>query len=183
MLQNFLAAIDGGLLAIIILDVVLILAVAGLFLWLYLKKSKKRNIEMDSSIEKLDDDTYVMPNEEVAPVEDSHVVYEDDNAVLHFVNQITDINEEVNNELNSTAVIVNHEVEQPSQRIVKKDEIENFVMIGGEKKTKNDEQKAATLNRGTNAFKNATNFVNQIKNEQIVEDEQPQTTKKTTKKK
>ena len=183
MLNNFLCAIDGGLLAIIILDVVLILAVAGLFLWYYLRKNKKAKDEnvLDSNIERLNDETYVLPNEETAPVQEPKV-YEDDNAVLHFVNQITDINEEVSNELSSTAVIVNHEVEQHSQKIVKKDEIENFVMIGGEKKTKTDEEQIASVNRGTDAFKNATNFVNQIKNEQTVEEEQPEP-KKTTKKK
>lgn len=183
MLNNFLCKIDGGLLAILILDIVLVVGVIGLFIWYMVRKNKKGvKTELDSSVERVNDDTYVLPNEETAPVEEPKV-YEDDNAVLHFVNQITDINEEANNELNSTTVIVNHEVEQASRKIVKKDEIENFVMIGGEKKTKTDEEKTASVNRGTDAFKNATNFVNTIKTEQTVVEEEPKAKKKTTTKK
>lgn len=183
MLNNFLCKIDSSLLAILILDLVLVVGVIGLFIWYMVRKNKKGvSGSVDSSVERINDDTYVLPNEETAPV-DEPKVYEDDNAVLHFVNQITDINEEANNELNSTTVIVNHEVEQASRKIVKKDEIENFVMIGGEKKTKNEEERAATVNRGTNAFKNATNFVNTIKTEQtVVDEEEPKEKKKTTKK-
>ena len=61
-----------------------------------------------------------------------------------------------------------------------KDEIENYVMVGGEKKTKTDEEIATTVNRGTNAFKNATNFVNTIKSEQASDS---LSSKKVTKKK
>ena len=53
-------------------------------------------------------------------------------------------------------------------------------MVGGEKKTKTDEEIATTVNRGTNAFKNATNFVNTIKSEQASDS---LSSKKVTKKK
>ena len=43
-------------------------------------------------------------------------------------------------------------------------------MVGGEKKTKTDEEIATSVNRGTDAFKNATNFLNTIKSEQNSED-------------
>ncbi len=184
MLNNFLCKIDGGLLAFLIVDVVLLVAIAGLFLWYFFVKNKKgsNRVDLETPVERVDDDTYVIPNEEVKAEEPK--VYEDDNAVLHFVNQITDINEEANNELNSSAVIVNHEVEQHTRKIVKKDEIENFVMIGGEKKTKTAVERNASLNRGTDAFKNATNFVNTIKTEQtVVEEPKPAAKKKTTTKK
>ena len=49
---------------------------------------------------------------------------------------------------------------------VAKDEIENFVVVGGEKKTKTEEEIATAANRGTNAFRNATNFINTINSEQ-----------------
>jgi hypothetical protein len=118
------------------------------------------------------------------PVEEPKV-YEDDNAVLHFVNQITDINEEANTELNSSAVIVNHEVEQHTKKIVKKEEIDNFVMIDGVKKEKTDTEKEQSFNRGSNAFKNSTNFLNSIKEASNVEENQKAaaTAKKTTTKK
>ena len=50
--------------------------------------------------------------------------------------------------------------------MVAKDEIENFVMIGGEKKQKTEEEIVTSVNRGTDAYKNATNFLNTIKSEQ-----------------
>ena len=53
--------------------------------------------------------------------------------------------------------------------MVAKDEIENFVMLGGEKKTKSEEEIDKAVNRRTNAFKNATNFLNTIKSEQASE--------------
>ena len=53
--------------------------------------------------------------------------------------------------------------------MVAKDEIENFVMVGGEKKTKTEEEIDKSVNRGTDAFKNATNFLNTIKSEQASE--------------
>ena len=170
MLNNFLCKIDGSMIAIIALDVVLILAVIGLFVWYGLRKRKSNAPVREERPERLNDETYVP--EEAAPV-DQPKVYEDDNAVLHFVNQITDINTEANTELNSSAVIVNHEVEQHTKKAVDKQAINNFVEIGGEKKTITEEEKVATFNRGTNAFQNATNFVNTIKTEQTVVEEKP----------
>lgn len=176
MLNNFLCKIDGGLIAIIVLDILLILAVAGLFVWYYLKKKRTNAVPVrEERVERLNDER-VLP-EETAPVEQPKV-YEDDNAVLHFVNQITDINEEANTELNSSAVIVNHEVEQHTKKAVDKQAINNFVEIGGEKRTITKEERVATFNRGTNAFQNATNFVNTIKTEQTVVEEQPAAPKK-----
>ena len=93
-------------------------------------------------------------------------VYEEDNNVVHFVNQISDINEERNSELNANAIVVNHEVEMHVKKQLTKDEIENFVVVGGEKKIKTEEEIATAANRGTDAFKNATNFINTIKSEQ-----------------
>ena len=61
-----------------------------------------------------------------------------------------------------------------------KEEIENFVMVGGEKKTKTEEEIATSVNRGTNAFKNATNFLNTIKSEQS---DESLSSKKVSKKK
>ena len=167
MLNNFLCKIDSSLLAILIVNVVLIAAVVALFIWYGVKKKKANAPVREERVERLNDE--VVPEE--APVVEGPKVYEDDNAVLHFVNQITDINTEANTELNSTAVIVNHEVEQHTKKAVDKQAINNFVEIGGEKKTVTTEEKVASFNRGTNAFQNATNFVNTIKTEQTVVEE------------
>ena len=142
MLSNFLSKVDGSLIAIIALDAVLILAIAGLFVWYYLKKRKSTDTVVEEKVERLNETT-ALP-QEAAPVEEPKV-YEDDNAVLHFVNQITDINEEANTELNSSAVIVNHEVEQHTRKAVDKQAINNFVEIGGEKKTLNEEDIAVIV--------------------------------------
>ena len=126
---------------------------------------------------KVDDETYVIEAEQV---EEETPVYEEDNNVVHFVNQIAGVNKERNNEHSANAIVVNHEVEAPVKKMVAKEEIENFVMIGGEKKQKTEEEIVTSVNRGTNAYKNATNFLNTIKSEQTTEDF---TSKKVTRKK
>ena len=124
-----------------VLDVILILAAIVLFVWYYAKNSKKNgkvkksSEKVASDVEKINDDTYVLQKEEEyeAVVEEP---VQSDNAVEHFSNQLAGINEPVTTELKSTAVIVNHEVEQHTKKIVKKEEIDNFVMIDGVKKEK-----------------------------------------------
>ena len=179
MLKNFLCA-DSFITGMLIVDGLLFVAAIGLLVWYFVKNKNKttKKVDADKSISKVDDETYVIETDK--PEETTTPVYENDNDVVHFVNQITDINEEVNNELTANAVVVNHEVEYPVKKIVSKDEIENYVMVGGEKKTKTDEEIATTVNRGTNAFKNATNFVNTIKSEQASDS---LSSKKVTKKK
>ena len=81
----------------------------------------------------------------------------------------------------STNHIVNHEVEQPVKKVVKKEEINNFVMIDGVKKQKSESEIEKSFNRGTNAFKNSTNFLNTIK-EASNDETEKKTVKKTTKK-
>lgn len=186
-LKNLICA-NGVMIACYVIDALLILGAVGLFLWYYLKnaKTKKPNnrtneneqaqTSLNDGIEKINDDTYVVANEEQEIVPQEPIIR--DNAIEHFANQITDINEESNSELNANAVVVNHEVEQPVKKIPKKDEIENFVMIGGVKKPK--AEKDATLNRGTNAFKNSTNFLNAIKEEQTVKEKSTTSAKKKT---
>lgn len=180
-LKNLICA-NGVMIACYVIDALLILGAVGLFLWYYIKNSKVKQVktkdtnkpvELNDGIEKINDDTYVVSNEvqEVVPAEPVMK----DNAIEHFANQITDINEESNNELNANAIVVNHEVEQPVKKVPKKDEIENFVMIGGVKKPK--AENSENVNRGTNAFKNSTNFLNTIKEEQT---EKEKTTKKKT---
>jgi len=150
-----------------VIDGLLILGALGLFLWYYIKNSKKGTAQKDrdlgKNIEKVDDDTYVLAQEieEVPEVE-----VKTDNAVEHFVNQITDINEATNNEHSSSAIVVKHEVEPAVKKIPRKDEIQNYVMIGGVKKEKTEQEKVTSFNRGSDAFKNATNFLNTIKSEQ-----------------
>ena len=99
-------------------------------------------------------------------VVEPEVEVQKDNVVEHFVNQISDINEDASNELSSNAIVVKHEAEQPVKKVPKKDEIHNYVMVGGVKKEKTETEKIATQNRGTDAFKNSTNFLNLIKEEQ-----------------
>lgn len=150
-----------------VIDGLLILGALGLFLWYYIKNSKKGTAQKDrdlgKNIEKVDDDTYVLAQEieEVPEVE-----VKSDNIVEHFVNQITDINEAANNEHSSSAIVVKHEVEPAVKKIPRKDEIQNYVMIGGVKKEKTEQEKVTSFNRGSDAFKNATNFLNTIKSEQ-----------------
>ena len=118
----------------------------------------------NKQISKVDDETYVI--EGAVEEEPEAQVFEEDNNVVHFVNQIAGVNKERNNEHSANAIVVNHEVEAPVKKMVAKEEIENFVMIGGEKKQKTEEQNIASVNRGTDAYKNATNFLNTIKSEQ-----------------
>lgn len=170
MLNNLICASNGVMIFCFIFDAILILAAVGLFLWYYLKTSKNKqnnnSSKTDGNVEKINDDTYVIASEEFqpAPVEEEPV--QKDNAIEHFVNQISDINEAVNNELTSNAVVVSHEVEQPVKKVPKKDEIQNYVMVGGIKKEKTEDERLATHNRGSNAFSNSTNFLNLIKEEQ-----------------
>lgn len=188
MIKNYLGAVNGVMIFCYILDVVLILAAIGLFVWYYIKNSKKnqgsKNVtenNQPSDVEKINDDTYVIAkDEEIEPVVEEPV--QQDNAVEHFTNQLAGINEPVATELKSTAVIVNHEVEQPVKKVVKKEEINNFVMIDGVKKEKTESEKVQSLNRGTNAFKNSTNFLNAIKEASNEETDKKATAKKTTKK-
>ncbi len=167
MLNTFLCA-ESVTVGLLIFDgVVLFLAIAGLLTWYFLRVRNKNNLgktKNDAPISKVDDETYVI---EKQPEEVSTTpTYENDNNVVHFVNQITDINQESNDELNANTVVVNHEVEAPVKKMVAKEEIANFVEVGGEKKVKTEEEIATSANRGTNAFKNATNFFNTIKTEQ-----------------
>lgn len=164
MLGNFLCA-DAVMTFILIFDIVVLLGAIGLLVWYFVKSKNKantKNIE-NKPMSKVDDETYVIEAEQV---EEETPVYEEDNNVVHFVNQIAGVNKERNDEHSANAIVVNHEVEAPVKKMVAKDEIENFVMIGGEKKQKTEEENIASVNRGTDAFKNATNFLNTIKSEQ-----------------
>ena len=163
MLINFLSF--NVLMGVLILDAVLCLGAIGLFIWYFVKNKNRTNSPQsrNNQISKLDDETYVIESDTAV---EEPVIREEDNNVVHFVNQISDINEERNNELNANAIVVNHEVEMHVKKPVAKDEIENFVVVGGEKKTKTEEEIATAANRGTNAFRNATNFINTINSEQ-----------------
>ena len=99
-----------------IFDVLLILGAAALFIVYYIKNSKKKAEKKEvvpEEVEKINDDTYVIPAEKV---ETEEVKVEElvkrDNAVEHFSNQLTNINEPYSSELKSNAVVVKHEVEQ-----------------------------------------------------------------------
>ena len=177
MLKNFLC-LDTTVTVLLVVDALFILAAVGLFVWYFVRHRQKNEVPRSANkpISKVDDETYVIENDDVPVAEPA--VYEDDNEVVHFVNQITDINEEANTEFNTNSVVVNHEVEQPAPKIVSKDEIENFVMIDGQKKSKVETSK--TVNRGTNAFQNATDFLNTINSEQA---DDALSSKKVTKKK
>lgn len=183
MLNSLICASNGFMIFCFVFDAILILGAIGLFVWYYIKSSKNKQSErntLNEGVEKINDDTYVIASDEALaePVE----VAPRDNAVEHFANQISGINEEVNNELNSTAVVVTHEVERPVKKVPKKDEIQNYVMVGGVKKEKTESEKVASHNRGTDAFKNSTNFLNIIKEEQntAAEKKSTATTKKKT---
>lgn len=166
MLKSFLCA-ESITVGLLIFDgVVLFLAIAGLVTWALIRNKKKSGVRKnkgDANISKVDDETYLIENPQEEP---EPQVYENDNNVVHFVNQITDINQASNEELNANTVVVNHEVEVPVKKMVAKDEIANFVEVGGEKKVKTEEEIATAANRGSDAFKNATNFFNTIKSEQ-----------------
>lgn len=164
MLGNFLCA-DALMTTILVFDIVLLVAAIGLLTWYFVKSKNKTNVKKPENkpMSKVDDETYVI---EAEPVEEEAPIYEEDNNVVHFVNQIAGVNKERNDEHSANAIVVNHEVEAPVKKMVAKEEIENFVMIGGEKKQKTEEENIASVNRGTDAFKNATNFLNTIKSEQ-----------------
>ena len=165
MLNIFLCA-DALLTGILVADGVLCLGAILLLVWFIVKNKNKNSVprnNRNTQISKVDDETYVIEADQA--VEETPV-YEEDNNVVHFVNQISDINEERNTELNANTVVVNHEVEMHVKKQLAKDEIENFVVVAGEKKTRTEEEIATAANRGTDAFKNATNFINTIKSEQ-----------------
>ena len=169
MLRNFLCA-DPFIVAVLVTDCVLFVGAIALMIW-YLAKSKNKaqskKVE-NKTMSKVDDDTYVI--EGSAEIESEPQVFEEDNNVVHFVNQIAAVNKEGNEEHSANAVVVSHEVETPIKKMVSKDEIENFVVVGGEKKVKTEEEIDRSVNRGTDAFKNATNFLNTIKSEQSSEE-------------
>ena len=182
MLKSLIAASDGFMIFVFVLDALLILGAIGLFILYYLKTATKNKkdaqpTQRDENIEKINDDTYVIATDEVQqePVE----VAQKDNAVEHFVNQISDINEQANNELTENTIVVKHEVEQPVKKLPRKDEIQNYVMIDGVKKEKTESERLASHNRGSDAFKNSTNFLNLIKEEQV-EYSSPEKKKTTT---
>ena len=185
MIKSLLCEANAVMIFCYILDIVLILAAIGLFVWFYVKNSKKQQAEKQekavSDVEKINDDTYVIQAEEVEPVVEEPV--QQDNAVEHFSNQLAGISEPHTTELKSTAVIVNHEVEQPVKKIVKKEEIQNYVMIDGVKKEKSENEKVKSFNRGTDAFKNSTNFLNTIKEISAEESAAPAAEKKSAAKK
>ena len=168
MLGNFLCA-DPLMTAILVFDIVLLVAAIGLLVWYFVRSKNKVDAKKvdNKPMSKVDDETYLI---EAEPVEEEPQVYEEDNNVVHFVNQIAGVNKERNNEHSANAIVVNHEVETPVKKIVAKEEIENFVMIGGEKKQKTEEEIVTSVNRGTDAYRNATNFLNTIKSEQSSDD-------------
>lgn len=181
------------MIACYVLDVVLILGAITFFIWYFVKNSKKNNVAETKpleDVEKINDDTYVIAKDEEEVSADGIIVAEplkQDNAVEHFANQLSNINEPQTNEMKSSAVIVNHEVEQPVKKIVKKDEINNYVMIDGVKKEKSENEIEKSFNRGSDAYKNSSNFLNAIKvasnEESKPEAPKPATAvKKTTKK-
>ena len=181
-LKSLLCETSAAMIVCYVLDAVLIVAAIALFVWYYAKNSRKgsaKNNAPKTDVEKINEDTYVISGEAEETVEPE--IVQKDNAVEHFSNQLAGINEPVSTELKSTAVIVNHEVEAHIKKPVKKEEISNYVMIDGIKKQKTDHEKEKSFNRGTDAFKNATNFLNTIK--EISNDETdntPADVKKTT---
>lgn len=186
MIKSLLCDSNAIMIFCYVLDVILILAAIGLFVLYYVKTSKKQPKEKDdfqssSDVEKINDDTYVIAKDEVVLDEPEELVQKD-NAVEHFANQIAGINEPSSTELKSTAVIVNHEVEQPVKKMVKKEEIQNYVMVDGVKKEKTEHEIQKSFNRGTDAFKNSTNFLNTIKEASNETEEKKAPAKKTTKK-
>ena len=185
-LKSLLCESSVAMIFCFVLDAVLIVAAIALFVWYYIKNSKRKTVQGDTrssqkDVEKINEDTYVISGEAEQDVEPE--VIQKDNAVEHFSNQLAGINEPVSTELKSTAVIVNHEVEAHIKKPVKKEEISNYVMIDGVKKQKTDHEKEKSFNRGTDAFKNSTNFLNTIK--EISNDETdstPADVKKTARK-
>lgn len=173
---------NGVMITFYVFDVLLILSAIGLSIWFYIKYGKPRSQNYKNNqqsqmnnVEKIDDDTYVIDtdNTEATP-EFNTEVYEqpeepETNVIEKFATQITEINEPLTNELKSNTVVMNKLVEEPEPKIVKKDEIENFVMLDGVKKTLTEPEKKKTFNRGANAFQDSTNFLNSIKEEQSMD--------------
>lgn len=165
MINSFLGA-SAFLIVCYVVDILLVVAAIGLFVWYYVKTSKQKNpvqphTHVDETAEKINDDTYVISAEPVAQPEPEPV--KKDNVVEHFVNQISVINDAANAEASESAIVVKHEVEQPVKKIPKKDEIQNYVMVGGVKKEKTEEEILATHNRGSNAFQNSSDFLTRLK--------------------
>lgn len=193
MIKSLLCESNAIMIACYVLDVILILGAITFFIWYFVKNSKK-NVASETKpvedVEKINDDTYVIAKDEEVSADGTTTAIEpvkQDNAVEHFANQLSDINEPQTNEMKSSAVIVNHEVEQPVKKIVKKDEINNFVMIDGVKKEKSENEIEKSFNRGSDAYKNSSNFLNAIKvasNEESKPEapKTPTTVRKTTKK-
>ena len=182
-----LIASDAVMIFCFALDAVLILAAVVLFIWYFVKTSKSSNAKqskkdknLGNGVEKINDDTYVIAGE---PEEVEPEVVEQDNAVEHFVNQIASVDEDIDQELKDSAVIVNHPVEQATRKIVKKEEIQNFVKVDGVHKTQTSEEKRKSFNRGSNAYDNSTNFFNTIKAASATEAKKPAAKKTTTTKK
>lgn len=189
MIKNLICETNAVMIACYVLDVVLILSAIIFFIWYFAKNSKKNVVAQTKSpedVEKINDDTYIIAKDESEVQEVPAEPVRQDNVIEHFSNQLTDINEPQTSELKSAAVIVNHEVERPVKKIVKKDEISNYVMIDGVKKEKTENDIEKSFNRGSNAFKNSTNFLNTIKevsNKEAKSDTSVKPTKKTTTKK
>lgn len=176
-LNNMICA-NGLMIGVYVFDAILILTAIGLSVWFYKKYGKSRsngyqNQRQQTNVERIDDDTYVInPESDLVPemIDEYEQVPEQPqtNVVEKFATQITEINEPLTNELKSNTVVMNKPVEVAEKKIVKKEEIENFVMLDGVKKTLTEPEKQKTFNRGANAFTNSTNFLNSIKEEQAI---------------
>ena len=168
MINSFLGA-SAFLIACYVVDILLVVAAIGLFVWYYVKTSKQKNPvqrnRVDENAEKINDDTYVISAEPVVEAEPEPV--KADNVVEHFVNQISVINDAANAEASESAIVVKHEVEQPVKRVPRKDEIQNYVMIGGAKKEKTESEIRTSYNTGSDAFKKSTDFLNTIKQQTV----------------
>lgn len=171
---NFLGA-NALMIGFFVFDIILILCAIGISIWFYVKylKQNKNKIqqEQNKNIEKIDDDTYIIETNEDFDEEQTDAVQEQKtNRVEHFASQIAEINEPSTEELKAKTVVKNKEVEMPKKKTVKKEEIENFVVVDGVKKNKTNAEKTKSVNHGANAFKNSTNFLDNIKNEQVQTD-------------
>ena len=120
-LKSLLCESNIAMIICFVVDAILILAAIALFMWYFVKNARKQSNKVKSTteIEQINDDTYIIAKDEEEQAEE--VVYKADNAVEHFSNQLAGINEPVTNELKSTAVIVNHEVEAHVKKPVTKE--------------------------------------------------------------
>ena len=165
---SFLGA-NGLMIAFFVFDIILILAAIGISIWFYIKylRQHKSGETSNNKVEKIDDDTYIIEtNDELASENEDEQPEQKINRVEHSASQIAEINEPSTQELKSKTVVHNNEVEKPKAKIVKKEEIENFVVVDGVKKTKTEPEKKKLLNRGTNAYQDSSNFFDNIKKEQ-----------------